>query len=67
MLTRTNFYSYALTDPSKDGNDAKTIWLCPLFFTGDDTKNDLPNTEDENRLKTWCNQKDYTSLTTGGK
>ncbi|MCJ1425284.1 hypothetical protein MMC29_003172 [Sticta canariensis] len=60
--------SYAITDPTvpQDDNDHKSIWLCPLFFTGDQTKNDLPNTEDADKLKAWCDQKDYTFFTTAG-
>ncbi|MCJ1467193.1 hypothetical protein MMC07_005816 [Pseudocyphellaria aurata] len=60
--------SYAITDstvPAND-NDYKSIWLCPLFFTGDDTKNNLPNTEDADQLQAWCNQKDYTFFPTAG-
>ena len=61
--------SYAITDASvpKNDNDHKSIWLCPLFFTGDDTKNDLPNTDDRAKLEQWCTQKDYTFFVTGGK
>ncbi|KAL9630443.1 MAG: hypothetical protein Q9204_004718 [Flavoplaca sp. TL-2023a] len=60
--------SYAITDSTvpKDDNDHKSIWLCPLFFTGKDTKNDLPDTEDEDKLKEWCDQKDYTLFVTAG-
>ncbi|MCJ1468352.1 hypothetical protein MMC07_006980 [Pseudocyphellaria aurata] len=60
--------SYAITDAAvpADDNDHKSIWLCPLFFTGDDTKNNLPNTENADELQAWCNQKDYTSFPTAG-
>ena len=49
-----------------DDNDYKFIWLCPLFFTGDDTRNDLPNTENADELNAWCNRQDYTFFTTAG-
>ncbi|KAI4112291.1 MAG: hypothetical protein LQ345_006539, partial [Seirophora villosa] len=67
-LCKADKGSYAITDPSvpKDDNDYKSIWLCPLFFTGDDTKNDLPDTEDGDKLKAWCDQKDYTLFPTAG-
>ncbi|KAI4270323.1 MAG: hypothetical protein LQ337_006750 [Flavoplaca oasis] len=60
--------SYAITDITvpKDDNDHKSMWLCPLFFTGDDAKNDLPNTQDGDKLKAWCDQKDYTLFPTAG-
>ncbi|KAG7007539.1 hypothetical protein G7Y79_00009g026480 [Physcia stellaris] len=60
--------SYAITDATVPANDDdfKSIWLCPLFFTGPDTKNNLPNTEDEAELQAWCNQKDYTFFPTAG-
>ncbi|KAL9011938.1 MAG: hypothetical protein Q9173_003258 [Seirophora scorigena] len=46
-------FSYAITDSTVpiDDNDHKSIWLYPLFFTGDDTKNDLPGIEDGDKLK----------------
>lgn len=64
----TCLHSYAITDSTvpTDDNDHKSIWLCPLFFSGDDTKNDLPNTEDADKLNAWCNQKDYTFFPTAG-
>ena len=60
--------SYAITDSTvpRDDKDHKSIWLCPLFFTGKDTKNDLPDTKDEDKLKEWCDQKDYTLFPTAG-
>lgn len=39
----------------------------PPLFHRDDTKNDLPNTDDEDALKAWCDQKDYTFFPTAGK
>ena len=64
-----SFHRYAITDATvpANANDIKSIWLCPLFFTGDDTKNDLPSSEDEEALKTWCDQKDYTFFPTAGE
>ena len=68
LIAQTCLHSYAITDITvpKDDNDHKTIWLCPLFFTGDQTKNDLPDTEDADKLKAWCDQKDYTLFPTAG-
>lgn len=61
--------SYAITDATVPENDRdlKSMWLCPLFFDkGPDTKNDLPSTDDEDALKKWCDQKDYTLFPTAG-
>lgn len=62
--------SYAITDATvpKDDNDIKSMWLCPLFFTGDDTKNDLPSTADadKDKLDAWCKQDNYKKFTTAG-
>ena len=58
---------YAITDGAVPENDNayKSIWLCPLFWDGPDSKNNLPNTETD-ELKTWCDQKDYTFFPTAG-
>ncbi|KAL8643115.1 MAG: hypothetical protein Q9226_008431 [Calogaya cf. arnoldii] len=64
--------SYAITDATvpQDDNDLKSIWLCRMFFDKDkgvDSRNDLPNTSDEEEMKNWCEQKDYTLFSTAGQ
>ena len=53
VLTSQSPLRYAITDATVPSgpDDHKSIWLCPLFFDGDDTENDLPNTNDEKQLK----------------
>ncbi len=44
------------------------MWLCPLFFTSDNSKNDVPSRADADKakLEAWCNQDSYKNFTTAG-
>ncbi|KAL9110226.1 MAG: hypothetical protein Q9187_008076 [Circinaria calcarea] len=58
--------TYAITDSTvpKEDNDLKSIWICPLFWTGPDSSQDLPSGQDA--TDEFCKKTNYKQYVTAG-
>lgn len=60
--------SYAITDATvpANANDIKSMWICPLFWTGPDSARNLPDTDNQDDLSAFCSGTNYQQYVTAG-